>query len=46
LFISMRMAASCCHPRQVIVEPRGARTTRVPAGAPGIIVALTAPSPA
>src|SRR5579864_3819964 len=28
LFMSMRMAASCPHPRQVRFEPRGARTTR------------------
>jgi hypothetical protein len=28
LFISIRSAASCCHPRHEISVPRGARTTR------------------
>jgi hypothetical protein len=28
LFISIRSAASCCHPRQLISVPRGARIVR------------------
>ena len=31
LFISMRIAASCCQPLQLISVPRGARTSRGPA---------------
>src|SRR5665648_1073195 len=32
LFMSMRRAASCCQPLQLIAVPRGARTGRGPAG--------------
>jgi hypothetical protein len=31
LFISIRSAASCCHPLQLSAEPRGARTTKASA---------------
>jgi hypothetical protein len=31
LFMSIRIAASCCQPLQVISVPRGARTSRGPA---------------
>jgi hypothetical protein len=33
LFINIRIAASCCQPLQVIVTPRGARTSREPSDA-------------
>jgi hypothetical protein len=35
--MSMRKAASCCHPLHEIVVPRGARTVRGPLPASGFI---------
>src|SRR5665648_557996 len=34
LFMSMRRAASCCQPLQLIAVPRGARTALAPVRAP------------
>src|ERR1035437_6785630 len=38
--MSMRSAASCAQPLQLRTGPRGARTTRVPAPAPGVSIAI------
>src|SRR6185437_7428327 len=40
LFISIRIAASCCHPLQVISLPCGARTTLAPC-----VIELSPPHP-